>query len=106
MEYRNLTTGETVPAHRIGTTEDGRELYQFVEGHKPAFAYESDEDGNWVRITTVRIPGSCGCDRPLRETECTCPDCGELVDGCCSECSSCGCGAEPIPWTGFPENMR
>ena len=48
--YRNLTTGETVPAHRIGTTEDGRGLYQFIEGWEPTFSYECDEDGNWIKL--------------------------------------------------------
>ena len=48
--YRNLTTGETAPAHRIGTTEDGHPLYQSVEGWEPTFDFECDEDGNWVRL--------------------------------------------------------
>lgn len=32
MEMRNISTGETSPAHFLGWAEDGRELYQFVEG--------------------------------------------------------------------------
>lgn len=47
-EYRNLTTGETAPAHLIGTTEDGRQLYQAIEGWEPVGEYECDEDGNWI----------------------------------------------------------
>jgi len=46
--YRNLETGEEAPAHLIGTTEDGRALYQAIEGWEPKEPYESDEDGNWI----------------------------------------------------------
>ncbi len=50
MSYRNLATGETAPAHRIGETEDGRELFQAVEGWEPEFEYECDQDGNWIKL--------------------------------------------------------
>ena len=53
IELRNTATGEIAPAHRIGETEDGRALIQFVEGWEPvaggeAVALESDQDGNWI----------------------------------------------------------
>jgi len=46
--YRNLSTGEHVPPHLIGTTEDGRNLYQGAEGFEPVEPYETDKDGNWT----------------------------------------------------------
>lgn len=47
-QYRNLATGELAPAHWIGQTEDGDELYQCVAGWEPTFEYWLDQDGNWV----------------------------------------------------------
>lgn len=46
--YRNLETGETAPAHWIGRDEEGRDLYQYVEGWEPVEPYECDDDGNWM----------------------------------------------------------
>ena len=46
MTYKNISTGEIAPAHKIGTTEENLPLYQFVEGWEPEFAYQCDEDGN------------------------------------------------------------
>lgn len=46
--YRNVNTGEVVPAHRIGTTEDGRILYKSQEGFEPVEDYECDAEGNWI----------------------------------------------------------
>jgi hypothetical protein len=52
--YRNEKTGELAPPHIVGTDENGRRIYQFVEGWQPAdatgvpIACESDYDGNWL----------------------------------------------------------
>jgi hypothetical protein len=53
---RNTETGETAQAHRLGTTDDGRDLYQHVEGWElvsddrfdPDTESERDSDGNWI----------------------------------------------------------
>lgn len=60
MELFNLTTGERVPGHRLGTTEDGRPVYQRVEGYEPCVPCEADEEGDWVPIpdaTVARVVG-------------------------------------------------
>lgn len=52
--YRNDSTGELAPPHRLGTDEDGATLYRSVEGWTPVDAegndieVECDEDGNWT----------------------------------------------------------
>ena len=46
--YRNLETGEEIPAIQIGTAPDGREIYRSLEGHEPTFPYIRACDGNWV----------------------------------------------------------
>lgn len=48
VEYKNLTTGEIAPAHRIGTNDEGEVVYQFVEGWEPTVPSVTDEDGNWI----------------------------------------------------------
>jgi len=52
--YYNLATGELAPAHLLGTTNDGRNLYCRVEGWRPNEPYEEDADGNWIPIGSVR----------------------------------------------------
>lgn len=51
MRYINIETGEVTPAHLIGTTVDGRNLYSQQEGWLPNFAYVCDADGNWIEVT-------------------------------------------------------
>ncbi len=52
--YRNKKTGELADAHWIGTDEDGRPLFQYVEGWEPAdydgnpLECEQDYDCNWI----------------------------------------------------------
>lgn len=43
--YRNRTTGETAPAHEVGTDETGDTLYLVPEGWEPEQPYWLDEDG-------------------------------------------------------------
>lgn len=53
--YRNETTDELAPPHLIGTDEEGRELYLFIDGWYPTDASgneiecEQDCDGNWIQ---------------------------------------------------------
>ena len=68
--YRNTTTNETAPAHRIGETEDGRSLYSAQDGWEPidsegnAVAVECDSDGNWiVRAELLSVPEGDGSER-------------------------------------------
>lgn len=52
--YRNDETGHLDTPHQLGTTEDGRPLYQSVEGYTPVdsegeeYPVACDEDGNWI----------------------------------------------------------
>ncbi len=54
--YRNVTTGEIAPAHRLGVTDENRPLFQAVEGWEPVNTdgkpvdYECTPDGNWVEL--------------------------------------------------------
>jgi hypothetical protein len=54
--YRNDATGVLTPPHQLGQTEDGRPLYQAVEGWSPANEdgttadVECDDDGNWIPV--------------------------------------------------------
>jgi hypothetical protein len=55
--YRNDLTGELGSPHQIGETEDGRPLYQAIEGWTPANEdgstadVECDENGNWIPVS-------------------------------------------------------
>lgn len=57
--YRNTTTGETAPAHRLGTDAQGRTLYRRVEGWEPTSPYLDTSDG-WV---AGEDPVHCKCGR-------------------------------------------
>lgn len=52
--YREDATGQLGDPHQLGTTQDGRRLYQFVEGWTPVDSdgnpvdVECDESGNWI----------------------------------------------------------
>ena len=53
--YKNESTGELAPPHRLGTTDDGEAIYQGVDGWTPVDREGNevevsyvDEDGNWV----------------------------------------------------------
>ncbi len=54
--YRSESNGELSPPHWIGETEDGRKLFQFIEGWMPVNSgnaivdYECDESGNWIEM--------------------------------------------------------
>ena len=50
MNMRNTTTNEISPAHLIGTSEDGRKIYQAVEGWElvTSESVECDADGNYL----------------------------------------------------------
>ncbi len=60
--YRNEETGELAPPHIIGEDEDGRRLYQSVEGWEPVdcdgapVECDYDYDGNWLAPAHV-APG-------------------------------------------------
>lgn len=43
--YRNLTTGETAPAHCVGVAENGDEIYLLPDGWEPVEEYWLDADG-------------------------------------------------------------
>lgn len=57
MKIKNSHTGETAPAHRIGETEDGKAIYQSVEGWVLTtndgipVAFDFDHDGNMIENT-------------------------------------------------------
>lgn len=55
--YRSNVTLETAPAHLIGTTEDGRRLFQNpgnewgpVGSNGLEVAVDYDSDGNWIEL--------------------------------------------------------
>jgi hypothetical protein len=65
--YRHDTTGEIAPAHLIGETAGGYDLYSFEEGWHPVAQLEdesyvhstrirSDRDGNWIASTKGGVP--------------------------------------------------
>ncbi len=54
LEMQNIETGERAPAHRIGTDEQGRAIYQRVNGWElvgkgldTEIDTERDPDGNY-----------------------------------------------------------
>ncbi|HYE57442.1 MAG TPA: hypothetical protein VD948_03005 [Rhodothermales bacterium] len=74
MQLRHDKTGELAPAHYIGHDEDGRPLYQWVEGYTPTEPYELDEDGNFTP-RAVRAPGKVVTYQSDRSTINICPAC-------------------------------
>lgn len=59
MKIKHAHTGEIVPAHLIGQTEDGRPLYQGVSGYEPTEAADFDADGNFSPLAAGRKAGTC-----------------------------------------------
>lgn len=55
-EYRNDKTGELAPPHRIGSNEEGKPIYQSIDGWTPVdsdgneIECEYDYDGNWIVV--------------------------------------------------------
>ena len=58
--YIRTGTSETAPAHLISTAEDGRKLYQAIDGYEPNVPYDTDADGNWMPKKQISYTAYCG----------------------------------------------